>query len=136
MPRSYDVKVAALTADAPLKWIDNLLSHHPVHGVERDRQGVERRISHDGLIAIELTHILSRDAGFTVGRAAGIVNRALQARSASELVLPLAPGVELRISVSEIEQRLRERLPDAIDAAPRVSRGRPPVSGERKTPDA
>ena len=119
----------------PAKWIDNILSHHELPGIERTRQGVERRISDDGLLAIEIIRILSREAGLTIPSAALIVTRAIGRRQGSLVRVELAPGIELRIDASHIEQRLRERLADAIDAAPRVARGRPPKHAKKTTPD-
>lgn len=134
MPRSYDVRVTALATGMPIKWIDNLLSHHELPGVERARQGIERRINDLGLMAIELVRILSREAGMTVAEAARIARQALAGSRGRDISMTLATGVELRIHATTLEERLRERLADAIDAAPRVQRGRPPL--QKKTPDA
>lgn len=136
MPRAYDVRVVALTTNTSAKWVDNLLSHHALPGVEKSRQGVQRQITDDGVLAIALVRCLTRSAGFGTPTAVGIVCRALEARRGSDVVLPLAPGVALRIDVSLVEQDLRERLADAIDAAPRVRRGRPRLERTKETPDA
>lgn len=135
MQVTYDVRIAALTVRADAKWVDNLLSHHVLPGVERARQGVERRVGRDGLLAMELVRLLSREGGLTVGRAATLVNRAAQLRNAGDFVIELATGIELRIDARAIEARLLGQLADAIEAAPRVARGRPRLP-QKKTPDA
>lgn len=136
MPRAYDVRVVALTTGTTVKWVDNLLSHHLVPGVERSRQGVQRRISDEGLLAIALVRCLTQAAGFGTPTAVDMVRRALAARSAAGIVLPLDTGVDLRIDLSVVEGQLRQQLADAIDAAPRVRRGRPRIDRQKETPDA
>lgn len=128
MPRSYDVKVVALTVDAPVKWIDNLLSHHAIPGVERARQGVERRINDDGLLAIESVRLLVAEFGLPVGKAAALIRAAFHERvGSSQLRIVTASGIAIEIPSDDIARRLRERVVDAIEAVPRVRRGRPPA---------
>jgi hypothetical protein len=122
--------------EMPIKWVDNLLSQHELPGVERSRQGIERRISDSGLLAIELVRVLSREAGMTVADAVRIARQVLAVPRGRDVSLALAIGVELRIHATTLEERLRQRLADAIDAAPRVRRGRPVLDPEKRTPDA
>ena len=136
MQTTYDVRIAALATESPVKWIDNLLSHHRVPGVERSRQGVQRRITRDGMLAIELVRILARRAGFSLPDAVAIASRVLDALPQSHVLVPLSPGVRLQLDAGAIERRLRERLPDAMEAAPRVKRGRPSSRLQKRTPDA
>jgi hypothetical protein len=122
--RSYDVKTVALALDVTPKWLDNLLSHHSLPGVTRERQGVERRISDEGVLAIDLVRQL---AAFGVGaaRAAFIAQVTLSTRRGSELRYVDDSGVILLFPAASIERRLRERMIDAIDAVASVRRGRP-----------
>ena len=134
MPRSYDVRIAALACDVDAKWLDNLLSHFTLPGVERARQGVERRIGVDGLVAIELVKSLAAEAGLPLRHAAELA-RACHGKQ-SPVTIELAANIELRIDLTAIAAHVNSRLPDAIEAAPRVKRGRPSAAHKRKTPDA
>ncbi len=74
---SYHVRIATIAASTDEKWIDNLLSKHEVPGVERARQGVERRISHQGLRHIVLIRRLTKSAGVPTSRAVALASRVL-----------------------------------------------------------
>ena len=74
MARSYDVRTVALTLGVSSKWVDNLLSHHRVFGVSGGRQGVQRSVSPDGLLAIELTRQLAQELELPVHRAAALAS--------------------------------------------------------------
>ena len=136
MQRSYDVRVTALALDVQHKWLDNLLSQHRIPGVEGGRQGVGRRVSDRGLLAIAVIRALSRDGGLPVSRAVRLVTLAPDPVPDEDVIIGIAPGVELRVRLAELERRMRDRLAEAIEAAPRVPRGRPPRRPEKKTPDA
>jgi hypothetical protein len=112
----------------PLKWLDNLLSLAALPGIERSRQGVERRISETGLLAIELVRVLSWELGLPVRQAARVAGLAIAARTDTTARVALPSGVVLLFPLVELETRLRERIIDAVEAAGRVRRGRPPRS--------
>lgn len=125
MTRAYDARVVALTVGQPLKWVDNLLSHHNVPGITRSRQGVQRQVSDLGLMAVELTRILTQDLGLSVARAADLARTALATRSGPDVRLSPSIGVTLVFHLSEIETRLRERVIEAVESVARIRRGRP-----------
>lgn len=121
--RTYDVRVIALTLDAPIKWIDNLLSHHEVPGCTRDRQGVGRRISDLGLLAIGVVRVLSEELQIPLAAATKLVREAVT----GDGIGPLRTSSGLRIDLPshQLERDLQDRLRDALEAAPVVARGRP-----------
>ena len=125
MSRTYSVRITSLAIGVPVKWLDNLLSHHEVPGVEGGRQGVERRISHEGLIAIEIVRLLTRELGVPVLNAVAISTSALATRSGLELTHRTAGGVAISLALGEIEERLRGGLMDALESAAEIRRGRP-----------
>jgi hypothetical protein len=129
MPRTYSIDVIALAVGLAPKWVDNLLSHHAILGASRGRQGVQRRITDEGLLAIELTRLLSRELGVPVGRSAELARKALESRSTSEATVSTGSGVTLVFSLSAIEDRLRARLIEAVESVARVPRGRPRRNG-------
>ena len=121
--RSYDVAVASLAIDAPLKWTDNLLSQHPIPDVIRARRGVARRITHAALIRIAVIRQLHTTIGVSVADALHI---------AAELLGPDTQSVSRRghlsisVDLKELERSLNERLASALESAPSPKRGRPP----------
>ena len=126
MSRSYSVKIAALTLGVPLRWVDNVLSHHDIPGVVSERQGVEREISDLGIRTLELIRIVSRELGASIPRAVAIATAAV---GNPDTTFSTSSGAVLRFSSDAIDRRIRERLMDAIEATPRLKRGRPRKSG-------
>jgi hypothetical protein len=124
VPRFYDVAAAALTVGAPVKWIDNLLSRYQLDGVEQKRQGVTRRISDDGLLRLAIVRILTEELGLPIGRAVTVARRMTTER---DDVMTLGEGtVTLRVERRMLARQIAMRAADAVESAPRRSRGRPP----------
>ncbi|HET9454783.1 MAG TPA: hypothetical protein VFO66_10920 [Gemmatimonadaceae bacterium] len=117
--------MVALTLDVQIKWLDNLLSHHDLPGCTKARQGVERRISDEGILAIELVRVLNTDLGIPLGRAVTLVRDGLSKESGLAIRMP--SGITIVLPHLRIEQRIASGLRDAIEAAPRIARGRPPL---------
>ena len=121
--RSYDVAIAALAADAPQKWVDNLLSQHTVPDVVMEKRGIARRISYRALIRLALVRELHIALGMSVRDALLL---------AGSLVEPSGGGVyvrgHLRVTVDRpaLERAVNERLREALESAPTPKRGRPP----------
>lgn len=123
MARSYDAMVAALTLHVPFKWIDNLLSRHRISGVDQSSQGTTRRLSPGAVLRIEMIRILNHELGIPVPRAVGLAEELALAEEGS---LPLGEGAgKLLIDSASIERRIASRLADAVESAPRRTRGRP-----------
>ena len=125
MHRSYDIGLVALAVGMRSKWVDNLLSHHELPGVSRSRQGVQRRITDDGLLAIELVRMFAADLDMSVAKATLLARAALDARSENGATLRTPSGIALSLDLDAIERRLTERVVDAVDSVARVPRGRP-----------
>ena len=129
MARSYDTRVVALTINAPIKWVDNLLSHHDIPGVAGGRQGVSRRIGDTGLLAIELTRVFNAELQVPVARAVALARQILA--SGSEVArCETASGVALSVRLRDVETRLHRQLVQGLESAAVVRRGRP--AGRRR----
>ena len=129
MSRTYSTSLIALTIGMAPKWVDNLLSHHAIPGTSRGRQGLQRRITDEGLVAIELTRLLALELGVPLGRSAELARRALESRSGSEARVSIGSGMTLVISFTAIEDRLRARVLEAVESIASVPRGRPRKDG-------
>jgi hypothetical protein len=116
--------MAALATGVSPKWIDNLLSHHAVPGVAGGRQGLERSISMHGMLAIEIVRLATEELGLSIARAVAIATKLLSTEPFGSTART-SSGVQIFFPIQELERRLRERLVEAVEAAPSVPRGRP-----------
>ena len=132
MPHTYSVRLVALTLECDPKWVDNLLSHHSLPGVDQSGQGVERRVSDEGLVLIEATRILSTELGLPLAKAVAVVSEAARQRGDPQAAVVMNSGVSLSLPLAALEARIRIRLVDAIDAVGRIRRGRPRSSAVEK----
>jgi hypothetical protein len=120
--RLYDVAVAALAIDAPIKWTDNVLSQHRIPGVIGARRGVARRLPHSALLHLAVVRELQLTLGMSVREAV---------RLATDLIGEGGENVHrsghLRVSLDRpaMERALAARLRDALESAPTPRRGRP-----------
>ena len=121
MPRAYTVATAALALDVPSKWVDNILSHHTVPGIEQKRQGVARKLGIDGLLVLALTTFLIQELGAPALKAIGIAEALL----VNEGRYQSPRGLSLILDLSAFQVRLLERLETAVEMAPVPRRGRP-----------
>lgn len=134
--RSYDVAVTSLAINAPQKWVDNVLSQHPIPEVGGTRRGVGRRIPYQALVRLALVRELHLALGTSVREAVLL---------AATLLDPASGGVHvrgpLRVTFDRLalEQTLNERLREALESAPISTRGRRPQRSGRPdgepTPD-
>lgn len=120
--RSYSVAVSSLAIAAPIKWLDNLLSHFPVPGVGAERRGVARRIPHSALLLLALTRELHLELGIGVRDALALAAHLLAADDGA-----VSRGGHLRVTCNRpaLERSLSDRLRDALESAPAPRRGRP-----------
>ena len=128
MARSYNVRITAVITGAPIKWLDNLLSRHELIGIDRYRQGMERRISDIGLLAVEMCRILSLELGLSLRRAVAITNDCLRDEPGNELRYSVPSGLSLHFPVAATRARLRDRTREAVEMVAVTLRGRPPLA--------
>ena len=121
MPRQYTTSAVAHTLGKPAKWLDNILTHHEVQGVEHARQGIRRKLSHDAITTLYVAKILMDALGAPANLALSVAGQ-LRAWS----VLTLASGLTLTIDHSALAAELDERVLTAVQAEPPRARGRPP----------
>jgi hypothetical protein len=134
MARTYHIDIAAFAADADRKWVDNLVSHADVDGVECARRGVARRITTDGLYRIALIRRLGADCGIAIAPAVRLADRLL---GRSDGPVTITEGLELTFDRAAFEAAVDARIAEAVETFRPAIRGRPPT--RRKTlerPDA
>lgn len=120
--RLYHVDIARHAATADHKWVDNLLSHFDVPGVEGGRQGSPRRITVDGIQHIALVRVLSSDLGLSVSDSVKLAPLLLSADSEP---LALGNGLELRLDIAEFRLNVNRLIADGVESVAPARRGRP-----------
>jgi hypothetical protein len=119
---AYDIAVASLAIQAPIKWTDNVLSQHVVAGVVPARRGKARRIPYPTLLHLALTRDLHSALGLSVRDALELA-RLLLADSEEGVVE--RGVVRIRLDRAALERALDHRLRDALESAPSLRRGPP-----------
>jgi hypothetical protein len=123
MARHYHIDIAVFAANSDRKWVDNLLSHFDVPGVDSAKQGVARRFSQPGVYHVALTRRLWLDAGMSVEAALAAARRLLSDPSGRLL---LAPSLELTLDRDAFRTEIDARISEAVESIVPRRRGRPP----------
>jgi len=121
MARAYTVATAALAINVPAKWIDNVLSHFTIPGVEQARQGIRRRLTEEALLILELAHELNDNLATPLAASVRIAETLLRSGR-----YPISDHTLLAANVETLRQTLAVRLAAAVEVAPIPRRGRPP----------
>lgn len=127
--RAYTVAVAAFALDAPVKWLDNFLSHHRVRGIEAGKQGIQRRIPAESLVVLAIARTLNRMLGAPLSRALELAESAVNSPDGEiQLGTDGAPMDDLRLiaNVASVRRTLEDRLREAVEFGATPRRGRPP----------
>jgi hypothetical protein len=129
MARAYTVGTVALALAIPIKWIDNVLSHHALPGVFQQRQGVSRKVSLEGVLqlalAIDLIQDLQVPTPDSLHLAALLTEAGGNYRTKA--------GISIEVDLPRIRVHLETRLAEAVEVAPIPRRGRPPRMASSKT---
>ena len=119
--RSYTVAITALVIDAPAKWVDNLLSQHPVPEILSFNRGIARRVPYSALVRLAIVRQLHDQLGLGVANALRIAGQLIGAKS------DVYESGQLRLVVDRValERHLNSRLVEVLESAPTTTRGRP-----------
>jgi len=124
MPASYHVDIAGYAASTPRKWVDNLLSHFEVPGVEQGRRGSARRVTQVGLYHIALVRIIARELGVPLKTAVMLATTLMRTESPE---LPVIGTLALRFDRELFQREVDARVAEAVEAIVPARRGRPPA---------
>jgi hypothetical protein len=119
--RAYTVTTAAVTLGIPAKWLDNVLSHHQVPGVDRSRQGVSRRITPQAILKLDIAIRLTRSLSVPIGRALELAEDLFHDTRGTRT----EQGIDLTVDIQSMQEELTARLAHAVEIAPVPRRGRP-----------
>ena len=124
--RTYDPRTVALALKAPIKWVDNILSHNDIRGVDRTSRGVERRLSFDGVAVLAISRLLSKELGIPTPAALKISRQLVDLGTGQ---VTTAGGVGVIIDWAALIERLQGRLTEVCETSVRMRRGRQPGTG-------
>lgn len=122
MPFYNTVTVAAAIGVTP-KWLDNLLSHNNLEDVQRDSQGVARRLSFKTITILSLAEELINTVQLTVPAALRLAERLLD-DPAGEVAV--SPRLRITVEADALRSTVLSRLARAVEVTPTPRRGRPP----------
>lgn len=123
MARYYHIDIAVFAANSDRKWVDNLLSHFDVPGVDSAKQGVARRFSTHGIYHVALTRVLSQEGGMSVEAALAFARRLLTTDAHHTSI---TGWLELRIDRHAFQEATDRRIAEAVESIVPKRRGRPP----------
>lgn len=119
----YNTATTAAALGVSPKWLDNLLSHNDIHGVDTESQGVARRLPLAAVNILALAMDLIDDLAIPAPAALRLASRILSANG-GELVV--SSGIRLSVDLQALHSRVLEQLARAVETAPTPRRGRPP----------
>ncbi len=127
----YNSASCAIALEVTPKWLDNVLSHHVISGVQQARQGIPRRLSSEAIEILAVARSLTESVGVSMADAIEI-GRQLCAESGSvsepthRSTVALTELISLSIDRRRLREELDERLARAMEITPQPARGRPP----------
>src|SRR5512143_3556946 len=124
MPASYHIDIAGYAADADRKWVDNLLSHFQVPGVEQGRRGSARRVTQIGLYHIALVRVIARELGAPLRTSVVMATNLMHTETPE---LPIFAALALRFDREGFQRQVDARVAEAVEAIVPARRGRPPA---------
>lgn len=121
--RSYNVALASLAIDAPIRWTDNLISNHSIAGVTARQRGVTRHITHRALLILATVRELHVVLGMGVRDAVQLADALLAGDAGT---VPSGGHLCVTLDQRSLEFDVERRLRAALESAPSIRRGRPP----------
>jgi hypothetical protein len=119
----YNTATAAVALKVPPKWLDNLLSHNHIDGLQNETQGVARRLSVEAVAFLMVARELIDQMELSVPAALRTARRLIDAPEGN---LALSPRLHMTLDASALRADVLARLRRAVETAPAPRRGRPP----------
>ena len=116
--RAYTAATAAFTLRMPVKWVDNVLSHHSISGVTQRRQGISRRLALESILELAVALRIHRALGASIAQSLEL------ARSLGTTGICRVEGVTVSINLQDIRDEVLDRLQHAVETVPVPRRGR------------
>jgi hypothetical protein len=118
----YNTASTATALEIPAKWLDNLLSHNKIAGVQQARQGIPRRVSIEAVMVVALTKTLTESVKLPTPSAINLANQLINSPTGT---VRLSPTLTVTIDANSLRESTLNRLAHAVEVTPHPTRGRP-----------
>jgi len=118
----YNTASTASALQVSHKWLDNLLSHNKISGVQQARQGVPRRVSIDAVMVVAIAKTLTESAGIATPAAVELASQLVTSPTGT---VTLPNTVTLSVDLDALRHAILDRLAHAVEVTPHRVRGRP-----------
>ena len=112
MARLYHVDIARHVASADHKWVDNLLSHFNIPGVDGGRRDPRDEFPPTALPTSRWVRTLNRELGLSVAAAVRVADRLLGANATE---LSIGNGLELRLDLAAFRSSVERAIADGVE---------------------
>ncbi len=119
----YNTATTASALRVTPKWLDNLLSHNDLTGVQSEAQGVSRRLPLSTVMAIALATQLIDQLDIPSSTAVRLAEEMMRKGDGK---IALSPQLHLGVALDSLRESVMEQLSHAVETAPSPRRGRPP----------
>ena len=120
----YNVASTSSALGIPQKWLDNLLSHNKIEGVEQARQGVKRRLSIEAVSVVAISYQMVEAMGIPIGKAVSLAEQLIWSPDGA---ITIADTITVRIDRARLQQEIIHALEQVVEVIPTPARGRPPM---------
>lgn len=124
----YNTVTAAAAIGVTPKWLDNLLSHNNLEDIQRDSQGVARRLSFKTITILALAEELINSVQLAAPSALRLAEQLL-ADPGGEVAV--SPRLRITVQTDALRSTVLSRLARAVEVTPTPRRGRPPRQPKR-----
>jgi hypothetical protein len=122
--RLYGIAVTALAVNAPIRWIDNLLSQHVIDDVVSAQRGVARLFPYSSVVRVAVIRLLHTQLGMSVTDAVRMATSILDSDAAG---VHETAQLRLTVDLPALEHAVNVRLSEALESIATPRRGRPPT---------
>ena len=123
----YNTATTATALNVSPKWLDNLLSHNDLTGVQSESQGVSRRLPLSTVVTVALTKQLIDGLGLSAGTAVRLAEELTRNSDGNgDREVALSPHLRLGVELGSLRSSIVDQLSHAVETAPSPRRGRPP----------
>ena len=119
---SYDIGTTAFVVGTHRKWVDNVISHYALAGVESHSRGVRREFSFDAVVLLTVIRSMIDELGVPVQRAIEVAEQATKDHDGS---VSFPSGSRFSLDRDAVARHVTQRLLEAAESVPRIRRGRP-----------
>src|SRR5689334_1044757 len=101
----YTTSSTAAALGVSQKWLDNLLSHNKIDGIQQSGQGVSRRLPIESVETISVAHTLIKETHVPAAHAVALAERLIASQTGG---IELSPALSVTVDLAGLRQSLLE----------------------------